>query len=125
MFIGDGTGIFVRQTVLSAGNFSVPVSSGYFNNDGNQDLAVGSSDGTVWIYLGLGNGNFAAPNRYADGPGEAYEMAVADFNQDGKLDLAIGHQFAGLAIMLGNGAGGFTLSSFINSISCSSPSSKT
>lgn len=109
IFIGDGTGNFVRQTVLSAGSFDVPVSAGDFNNDGKQDLAVGSRDGTVWIYLGNGNGVFTAPVRYADGPGEAYEMAVADFNQDGKLDLAIGHQFAGLAIMIGNGNGGFSL----------------
>ncbi len=109
IFIGDGTGNFIRQTVLSAGNFSVPVAAGDFNNDGKQDLAVGSRDGTVWIYLGNGNGNFTAPVRYADGPGEAYEMAVADFNLDGKLDLAIGHQFAGLAIMLGDGGGGFSL----------------
>jgi hypothetical protein len=111
VFIGNGTGSFVRQTVLSAGNFDVPVAAGDFNNDGKQDLAVGSRDGTVWIFMGLGNGNFSSPNRYADGPGEAYEMAVADFNQDGKLDLAIGHQFAGLAIMIGNGNGGFSQSS--------------
>ncbi|PWT88156.1 MAG: hypothetical protein C5B55_13605, partial [Blastocatellia bacterium] len=108
IFIGNGTGSFVRQTVLSAGNFNVPVAAGDFNNDGKQDLAVGSRDGTVWIYMGNGNGTFSSPNRYSDGPGEAYEMVVADFNQDGKLDLAIGHQFAGLAIMIGNGNGGFS-----------------
>jgi hypothetical protein len=109
IFIGDGTGNFVRQTVLSAGTFNVPPAAGDFNNDGNQDLAVGSVDGTVWIFLGFGNGHFASPARYADGPGYAYEMAAADFNHDNKLDLAIGHQSGALAIMLGNGQGGFSL----------------
>jgi len=108
VFLGDGTGNFSGPSILPAGSFSVPVSTGDFNKDGNQDLAVGSNDGTVWIYLGDGMGSFGPAAQYADGDGEAYEMAVGDFNRDGILDLGIAHQFGGLALMIGDGSGGFS-----------------
>jgi Calx-beta domain/FG-GAP-like repeat len=83
-----------------------------FNNDGILDLAVAnSSDGTVSVLLGNGNGTFQ-PAQKSDRV-YASSLAVGDFNADGKLDLATGSDGA-LSVLLGNGDGTFQPPSYIN-----------
>ena len=67
---------------------------GDFNHDGKLDLAVGliNSDGqtgTIYLYLGMGNGTFAAPITTARILG-IISLTTGDFNNDGKLDLLVG-----------------------------------
>ena len=82
------------------------------NGDGKPDLVVAnsSSDGTVSVLLGNGDGTFQPAMTYDSGCW-AYSVAVADVNGDGKPDLVVancsesGDGAAG--VLLGNGDGTF------------------
>lgn len=79
-----------------------------FNGDDEPDLAVASEDaGMVGIYLGRGNGRFAAVSAVRVGR-QPRALVAGDFNQDGFADLAVVN-FGGdaVAILQGDGRGGF------------------
>ena len=90
----------------SAGN--VVTLHGDFNNDGYEDLIIGTR-----VYLSNGNGTYRAPLTYTLPKGSAYYSAVVgDFNGDGKLDLVVETFFGGegnfgFSTYLGNGDGTF------------------
>jgi len=93
--------------------------AGDFDNDGNVDLAVGSSSGdssrastSVTILYGRGDGTFEAPLAVGSSYG-SIGVAAADFNGDGWLDRAAtefygsagnGHFYAA-TILLNDGCG--------------------
>jgi uncharacterized protein (TIGR03437 family) len=103
---------------LPAVKYPVPgfvssVAVGDFNGDGRVDLASVSLDtNKVSIFLGNGNGTFAAPVDYAtdrtfSGP---IVVLVGDFNGDGRADLAVLHSATAastVSVLLGNGDGTF------------------
>jgi hypothetical protein len=85
------------------------VATGDFNGDGVIDLAVlnGGSPGTVWVYLGVGDGTFSAPASYDVGS-SPQAIALADANGDGKLDLMVCNlSDYTVSTLLGNGDGTF------------------
>ncbi len=71
------------------------------------------------IFLGHGDGSFAAPVQYPTGPmllsPPYHNVLVGDFNGDGKLDLAAATD-NGIAILLGNGNGTFQPFSLVPSL---------
>jgi len=78
-----------------------------FNNDGKLDLViVNSSQDTVSVLLGHGDGTFQRSVSYPTVGISAQALTVGDFNADGKLDLPVIGAFGG-AILLGNGDGTF------------------
>jgi uncharacterized protein (TIGR03437 family) len=95
--------------------------AGDFNGDGKLDLAVIESTANsgvadaVLIFLGHGDGTFAAPVAYPAGPVTS-SIGVGDFNGDGKLDLAITNagsqidptQTGAVTFLLGKGDGTFS-----------------
>jgi hypothetical protein len=81
---------------------------GDFNGDGKVDLAAtNSSDDSVHVQLGNGNGTFAAATSYAAGSTPA-AIVAADLNGDGHLDLATANAAGNdISVLLGNGDGTF------------------
>ncbi len=81
-----------------------------FNGDGKLDLAVAhTSDNSIYIMLGNGNGTFQAAVKTAVGESIQGGLRVGDFNNDGKLDLFLPSMATGYPaiVMLGNGDGSF------------------
>ncbi|MFZ0636931.1 MAG: FG-GAP-like repeat-containing protein [Candidatus Acidiferrales bacterium] len=74
-------------------------------NDFIDVLVANNTDNTVSVFLGNGDGTFAAGTAYPTGIGPM-SIATADFNGDGKLDVAVANQTDGtVSILLGNGDG--------------------
>jgi hypothetical protein len=107
LLLGNGDG-----TLLAAADLIVPgpgpCVQADFNGDNIPDLAVVTTSPAysgVDIFLGLGNGQFAAPIQTAT-INQASALAVGDFNGDHKLDLAV-TTASGVSILLGNNDGTF------------------
>jgi len=119
IYWGNGDGTFHGPTTIAAsddnGDNGLTVAD--FNNDGNPDLAImtsqfcGSACGvnTVYIYLGDGKGNFtlksSAVMDYVSAGGE---ISAADINDDQNMDVFVdngAHFGGGIAYALGNGDG--------------------
>jgi hypothetical protein len=119
IFLGKGDGTFGAPATMPAdpnnpGGIVSPFSQvalADMNGDGHLDVIALNPDSLpgIGIYLGRGDGTFAAPIDTNFG-GEG--LAVADFNGDGKLDVAVTGPFNS-GVFLGNGDG--TLQSFTDS----------
>ncbi len=108
LLLGDGAGGFV-----SAPGFGIQpaemIVTADFNSDGKPDvLSTSYSGGAFEVYLGHGNGSFAAALETKIAGGDL-SPAIGDFNHDGFPDVAIARRLNGATtIFLGNGDGTFT-----------------
>ncbi|MGO4883124.1 MAG: FG-GAP repeat domain-containing protein [Bryobacteraceae bacterium] len=111
VLLGNGDGTFGAPTCLES-QFVYALVAGDFNQDGNQDLALETQDGSeLQVLLGNGNGGFhKVPPQPFHGPSGL--LFATDLNGDGFPDLAwvtstnYGYD---LQIYLGTGTGGFAL----------------
>jgi hypothetical protein len=105
---------FFGNASVSAGNGPQGLAGGDFNGDGIQDLAVvNSSDNSVSILLGHGDGTFApatgSPIVLGNNLGPV-AIAMGDFNNDGLQDLAVANEDENtISVLTGNGDGTFAL----------------
>jgi hypothetical protein len=111
ILLGNGDGTFQSPV-----NYSLPpgaenaVAVADLNGDGKPDLAVitdGSTDDTVSIFLGNGDGSFQSPVAYSYPSAGADFIAAADFNHDHNLDLAVTNSTGTVSIFLNQGKGTF------------------
>jgi FG-GAP-like repeat len=117
--------------VAIAGQFEPPVNyfmnrspngiaRGDFDRDGNTDLVVTAcgdagctTTGSVFVFLGQGNGDFIRGSKFVAGPPgtDAIGLSTGDFNRDGTPDLVVVNnalnQFGTVSVLLGDGSGGF------------------
>jgi uncharacterized protein (DUF2141 family) len=118
ILLGDGKSGFTESSSPAAGEGPVSLAVGDFNGDGKLDLAVadwgsnfygGTSNGTVTILLGQGDGTFVPASSSPTVGLIPVSVVTGDFNGDGKLDLAVYNWIGGdVSILLGNGDGTFT-----------------
>lgn len=106
----NGDGSFQDTEFLPTVTNAEECVSGDFNEDGNADVAIHSSQG-FHIHLGNGNGTFQDYVTYVSaniGEGGDRTICTGDFDGDGKLDLA-GSRLAAnnVAVVYGNGDGTF------------------
>ena len=93
VLLGDGTGHFTLASGSPIATGANPnwVTQADLNGDGYPDLAfVNTSDNTVGVLLGAGDGTFTAMKGSPFSvPAFPVALTVADLNGDGKLDLAV------------------------------------
>lgn len=110
IFLGNGDGTLQALTAYNAVAYSYGLAVGDFNGDGNLDVAVAnynSTNGSVSVLLGNGNGTLAAQTAYPTG---SYSMNVraVDLNNDGKLDLVVANfGSSSVSVLMGVGDGTF------------------
>lgn len=110
--LGNGDGTFQDNINLNQvlANGVQSLAAGDFNGDGNLDVAATATNtNDISLFLGNGDGTFAAPLNVPIGPmvpSPPYGVLTGDFNADGKADLAVGTD-DGIAVLLGNGNGTF------------------
>ncbi len=112
MLLGNGDGTFrLGQTLLVPQQYGSPssITVGDFNNDGNQDIAVGLQTSFV-IYPGNGDGTFGQPvvvNVPIPQNDSIPKLRVGDFDADGRVDVAA-QSYGRVVVMFNNGGYQFT-----------------
>jgi hypothetical protein len=113
VYFGKGDGSFQTPIIGSGvGSTFVSMVAGDFNDDGIPDLAGQDYYGSVYLFLGNGDGTFGSATTVLSANvvgATPSTIAAADFNGDGNLDLAVTLQLGNrVGILLGNGDGTFT-----------------
>jgi len=82
------------------------VATGDLRQSGKLDLVTTDyNSGNITVFLGAGQGKFAAGVEYAAGP-EPSSVLVADINGDGRPDVVVANQSEGtISVLLGKGDG--------------------
>lgn len=114
VLLGNGDGTFQEPAIVTyppVGAGPRALAAGYFNRDGNLDLALTEnftfSGGEAQVMLGNGDGTFILGDSYTlDNDSDA--IVAADLRNSGRTDLVAAQSEDGaLAVFLGNGDGTF------------------
>jgi len=104
VLLSQGDGDFQRELLYNLAYGFVPdIATADFNHDGFLDLAAASQN-QVLVFLGRGDGSFAAPISYSTNFAIANSVVAGDF--DGKIDIVVGTPGA-ILFFAGNGDGTF------------------
>ena len=119
VLLGKGDGSFADKVDYVAGSNTQSLAAGDFNEDGKLDLIAANvgtnADWSFSLFLGKGDGSFAAKVDYPSAP-SPNSLAVGDLNGDGKLDLVSANAGGGsldagssarstVSVLLGKGDG--------------------
>lgn len=106
ILLGNGNGGFSVGATQNLGIYPKAVAVADWNGDGKADLVIGQSD-TLAVFLGNGDGTFAAAVDLIGMGAIVMAVGSGDFNGDGKLDLVAVTDDRGVVVLLGRGDGGF------------------
>jgi hypothetical protein len=105
-------GLFTSGPNVATGTMPHSIAIGDFNEDGNQDLAVGNNN-SISIRLGDGLGGFTGTTNITTSS-DVVSVAVGDFDGDGNQDLVASYRSTNsVTLHWGNGAGGFPTTSSV------------
>ncbi|MCK5506305.1 MAG: VCBS repeat-containing protein, partial [Thermodesulfovibrionia bacterium] len=111
----DGSDTFLPEITIgninplyTSNNVLQPVTSADYNNDGNRDFVLNSTQSEVYIFYGNGDGTFSREtishypdNRLITG------KASADLDNDGYVDIITGDSTGVVSVLFNNGGQGF------------------
>lgn len=127
ILLGSGSSSFAASKTIATlpantANLAARMVAGDFNGDGHQDVALMASPGNlVKVFLGHGDGTFAAPVSIADGLPSAGDMLTGDFNGDDKADVVVANGTS-ISVLLGKSGGTFQ-TAIVTKTGLSSPTS--
>src|SRR3984957_9591104 len=110
--VSGGSPANLEVSFITTGANPDYVATADLNNDGFQDVIVANfTDGTLSIFLGVGDGTFNLPTTVAVGAGPAW-VATGNFHltsdTTNNVDILVANQNANtLSLLLGNGDGTF------------------
>ena len=111
VYMGDKKANLSLGTNVGSGGQLYYVAAGDLNGDKIPDLvASDASDNSIKIFLGKGDGTFAAPLFFpANGASQTpYQLALVDVNGDGALDVIVRNDSL-ISILFNDGTGHLTL----------------
>jgi len=110
VLLGNGDGTFSLTPRYDVGSSSTTsLTTGDFNHDGNLDVAVANTEGTVTILLGNGGGIFTDVGAQFNVGRIPEAIRAGDFNGDGYSDLAVAnYQDGTVSILLNQQNGTFS-----------------
>lgn len=103
MYLGDGSGNFVRGQNIYSRNGLAPTAAD-FDGDGTLDIAVNNGNiDEMSIIFGTGSGTFSAPQVFPTGRGPGY-VYTADINHDNRPDIVTPNYYGGdVTVSINNG----------------------
>jgi FG-GAP-like repeat/FG-GAP repeat len=113
VLIGNGDGTFQPSREIPVGRGMSEIAVGDYNRDGFKDLAIGGTQGQVYLLHGVGDGTFVQQPTLTAVVDTFFipvtDIDAADFNGDSIQDLvvAVPHNGSRTAILIGNGDGTF------------------
>ncbi|EMY32495.1 lysozyme M1 [Arthrobacter crystallopoietes BAB-32] len=106
-YAGTGDGRFKARVKVGASGWNSMtdvVVSGDYNDDGRQDLLAQHTNGTAYVYPGLGTGRVGSRSTIGTGWGKFDQLiATRDFDGDGREDVAATQPDGTLWLLRGNG----------------------
>jgi len=120
ILLGNADGTFSQapgSPITVKQNIPASIVAADFNGDGKVDLAIttapslngNSLPGSVYIFLGNGDGSFTPALGSISVGIDPTSIAVGDFNGDGKLDLIMANFLSdSVTLLLGSGDGTFS-----------------
>lgn len=110
LLFGDGRGNFAPQIILEANTHPSDVKIADLNGDGHMDIAVLNwKSRDISLFLGVGDGKFAARSDIPYGGAAAYSLAIGDVDRDGKPDMVVADLLGAVYILHNDGDGSFTV----------------
>jgi len=124
VLINQGNGTFTLGSVLPDGGGQVTgLAAGNLGNGQIDLVASSATTGSIYVYLGTGNGTFAAPEIYRFATPESSPVAatdlvtLADLTGDGNLDILVADDVDSQVVsFLNQGTGQFTLAQSLSTI---------